>query len=64
MPNRKKPKEIMNRKEAAAYINYAPNTLATWACKKRYNLKYFKIGRAVRYHRADLDKFLEDRLME
>ncbi|HVW96130.1 MAG TPA: helix-turn-helix domain-containing protein [Mucilaginibacter sp.] len=64
MSDKKKPKEIMNRKEAAAYINYAPNTLATWACKNRYDLKYFRIGRNIRYHRSELDRFLESRLIK
>lgn len=50
---------LMNRKEAARYINFMPGTLAVWDCNKRYDLKPIKIGRSVRYRKYYLDKFLE-----
>ena len=53
---------LLDRKTAAKYLNVAPGTLAVWDCTKRYDLKPIKIGRAVRYRRADLDKFIEQRL--
>jgi hypothetical protein len=53
---------LLNRKEAARYINFAPGTLAVWDCTKRYDLNPIKVGRAVRYRRSDLDKFLERNL--
>ena len=51
---------LMNRKAAARYLGFAPNSLAVWACNKRYNLKPIKIGRSVRYRKSELDKFLEE----
>lgn len=54
--------QIFDRKTAAKYLGVSPNTLAVWACTKRYNLKYIKIGRAVRYRLLDLEKFVEERL--
>ena len=53
---------LLDRKTAAKYLNLSPGTLAVWDCTKRYNLNPIKIGRAVRYRKADLDKFIEQRL--
>lgn len=53
---------LLDRKSAAKYLCVAPGTLAVWDCTKRYDLKPRKIGRAVRYRRSDLDKFIEERL--
>lgn len=53
---------LLDRKSAAKYLNLSPGTLAVWDCTKRYNLNPIKIGRAVRYRKSDLDKFIEQRL--
>ena len=53
---------LLNRKEAARFLNVSPGTLAVWDCTKRYDLKPIKIGRAVRYRRSSLDQFLENQL--
>ncbi len=53
---------LLDRKTAARYLNLSPGTLAVWDCTKRYNLNPIKIGRAVRYRKTDLDKFIEQRL--
>ncbi len=53
---------LLDRKTAAKYLRVSPGTLAVWDCTKRYDLKPIKIGRAVRYRRSSLDKFIEDRL--
>ena len=55
---------LLDRKSAARYLAVSPGTLAVWDCTKRYpGLKSIKVGRAVRYRRSDLDKFLEERLV-
>lgn len=54
----KKP-ELLTRQEAAEYLGITSRTLAVWACVKRYNLPYIKIGRLVKYRRSDLDEFIE-----
>lgn len=54
--------KLLTRAEAALYLRVAVGTLAVWDCTKRYNLKPIKIGRAVRYRKSVLDKFLCDRL--
>jgi len=38
-----------------------PGTLASWASTGRYAIPFFKIGRHVRYLRADLDAWLATR---
>ncbi|MCF2491127.1 helix-turn-helix domain-containing protein [Dyadobacter sp. CY347] len=55
---------LLDRKTAAKYLAVSPGTLAVWDCTKRYDLKPIKVGRAVRYRRSDIDKFLEQRLVK
>lgn len=50
--------DLLTRKEAAEYLGVTPQTLAIWACVKRYNLPYIKIGRLVKYRRSDLENFI------
>lgn len=58
-----KQEPLLDRKSAARYLSVSPGTLAVWDCKRRYDdLKPIKIGRSVRYRRADLDHFIEQRL--
>lgn len=52
---------FINRKEAAEYIGVTEGTLANWDCTKRYEIPKYKIGRLVKYRKADLDKWLETR---
>ena len=49
---------LLNRVEAAKYLGVTVSTLAVWACNKRYNLPYVKVGRLVKYRQADLDQFI------
>jgi len=53
---------LLDRKTAAKYLAVSPGTLAVWDCTKRYDLKPLKVGRAVRYRKADLDAFLNAQL--
>lgn len=50
--------ELLSRKEAAAYLGIAEQTLAIWHCTQRYSLPCAKIGRLVRYKKSDLDAFI------
>lgn len=56
--------ELLTRDKAAAYLGCRPQTLAVWAATGRYRLPFLKVGRLVRYRRADLDAFLERRTVE
>ena len=53
--------ELLNNEQAANYLGVAPNSLAVWRATKRYPLPYIKVGRLVKYRRADLDAFLQSR---
>ena len=54
---------LLDRKAAAKYLSVKPRTLSVWDCTKRYDLKPIKIGRSVRYRRANLDAFLNSQLL-
>ena len=55
--------ELLSRTEAAAYLGVKAQTLAVWACTQRYDLPYVRVGSLVRYRRADLERFIESRLV-
>ena len=63
MPNIEPKEQLFDRKTAARYLRVSPGTLAVWDCTKRYDLRPLKVGRSVRYRRADLDKFIERNLI-
>jgi len=50
--------ELFTRRQAAAYLGVAEQTLAVWKCLDRYHLPCVKIGRIVRYRKSDLDNFI------
>lgn len=50
--------ELFTRRQAAAYLGVAEQTLAVWKCLGRYHLPCVKIGRLVRYRKSDLDNFI------
>lgn len=55
--------DILNTKEAASYVRLGKPTL------ERFRIsgggpRYCKLGGAVRYRRADLDAWLESRLVQ
>lgn len=50
--------ELLTRRQAAAYLGVAEQTLAVWKCTKRYIIPCVKIGRIVRYRKHDLDLFI------
>ncbi len=56
--------QYLDRAAASQYlvergIDIKPETLARWACTGRYKLPLIKLGRIVRYDRADLDALIE-----
>jgi excisionase family DNA binding protein len=53
--------ELFNTAYAAQYLGVTPKTLEVWRCTKRYNIPFIKVGRLVKYRKADLDAFLESR---
>lgn len=56
------PAGLMTPRDAAVYIGVKINTLAVWRMTNRYGLPFIKLGKVVRYRKADLDIWLENRL--
>ena len=59
--NVKASRDLLDEKQAARSIDVTPGTLSVWRSTGRYNLPFIKVGRKVRYRRADLDAWLESR---
>ena len=55
------PDDLLTRGQAARILGVKPNTLAVWACNRRYDLPYVKVGSLVKYRRRDLLAFVERR---
>ena len=53
--------EMMTTEQAAAYLSVDAGTLGVWRCTRRYAIPFVKVGRKVRYRKADLDKFIRSR---
>lgn len=54
-------RELLDQRDAAAYLDIGPQTLANWRCTRRYPLPYIKVGSRVKYRKCDLDEFLAKR---
>jgi len=59
--NGQNPNQLLSRRQAAEYLGVKENTLAIWACNKRYGLAVIKVGRLCKYRLSDLEKFLDER---
>jgi excisionase family DNA binding protein len=53
--------EFLSTLEAAEYVGTRPHTLEVWRASGRYKIPFVKVGRLVRYRRADLDAWLASR---
>ncbi len=56
--------DLLDEQAAARLLTVAPGTLGVWRSTGRYNLPFLKVGRMVRYRRADLIAWLEKRTHE
>jgi len=54
---------LLTREEAAQYLGVTKGTLDVWACTKRYDLPFAKIGRLCKYRVSDLEAFIERRMV-
>ena len=50
--------------QVAVLLGVRENTLATWRAKRRYGLKYIRVGGRVMYRQSDIDAFLKSRTVE
>lgn len=53
---------LLSRNEAAKYLGVKSQTLAVWACTRRYSLPFVKVGRLAKYKLEDLNNFLDQGL--
>lgn len=51
--------QTLTTEEAAKYLGVGSGTLQNWRSQGR-GPKFLKIGRAVRYHKETLDRFLAE----
>jgi len=56
--------DLLDDKAAAALLDVSPGTLSVWRSTGRYALPFLKIGRKVRYRRADLQAWMDSRTRE
>ena len=54
-------RELLDEQQAAIILQITPGTLSVWRSNGRYKLPFIKVGRKVRYRRADLETWLEAR---
>lgn len=55
---------LLTPEEAAGMLGVKVGTLQTWRARKRYPLRYIKIGALVRYRQGDLIDFINSRLSD
>lgn len=55
---------LLSTDQLAELLGIKPHTIAVWRCEQRMDLPYFKIGRCVRYKKADVEKWLDDHYEE
>jgi hypothetical protein len=55
-------RDLLDEQRAAAVLTVSPGTLRVWRSTGRYNLPFLRIGRNVRYRRADLIAWLDTRV--
>lgn len=56
------PNQLVDSKEAAAILGISPLSLNQWRHEGTHrDLQYVKVGRAVRYRVADIERWIESR---
>ena len=49
---------LLTPEQASEILKIKTDTLAIWRSTKRYDLRYVKVGRLVRYKLTDIEDFL------
>jgi len=55
------PRDLLDANQAAIILDVTPGTMGVWRSTGRYSIPFIKVGRKVRYRRADLEAWLESR---
>lgn len=53
--------ELFDTEPAAEYLGIEKHTLEIWRSTGRYGLPFVRVGRRIKYRRADLDAWLASR---
>lgn len=62
MENEHTPSEaLLTPTEVSKILRVPLSTLAVWRCTQRVSLPFVKVGHAVRYVRADIDRMIQER---
>lgn len=56
-------KELLTTKDLAEILGVKPNTINVWRLKG-YGPKYHKLGYLVRYKREDVEKWMDENLLQ
>ena len=64
MINQSNTPQLLSPAEAAARLRVSVGTLAIWRCRKRYSLRYLKIGSNVFYRISDIERFEQSRTVD
>ena len=56
--------ELLDTKQAGAYLHTPAKTLVAWRCTKRVKVPYVRIGGNIRYRKSDLDAFVAANLQD
>ncbi len=54
-------RDLLDEREAAELLGVKTGTLSVWRSCGRYKIPYIKVGARVRYRRAHLEAWLENR---
>lgn len=63
-PHRDALNPLLHESVVAEILGVSPGTLRVWRSTGRYNLRFVKVGRHVRYRREDVESFINSRTME
>ena len=56
--------ELLTPQQTAQKLGVTVGTLAVWRCRKRYSLRYVKVGAKIRYRVEDVQRFIERRSVQ
>ncbi|QGZ54305.1 helix-turn-helix domain-containing protein [Paraburkholderia acidiphila] len=55
---------VLTPEQAATYLSINEHTLAQWRSNRQQRIPFVKIGGRVRYRKADLDAWIQSRVVE
>lgn len=54
-------KQLLTPAETAELLSVKEQTLSVWRCRGAHGLPFVRVGRSVRYRRADIEEWMEQR---